>query len=102
MRQRARLKQPGPAQRRRAHQDARPEADAARELVGLMGQTRVDAIASLADRKAIADGEAEPRQKGRIDRDAIGAALLGQRIGERLRRIENRPRRRADKARRQP
>ena len=81
MGERARLQQSCRAQRRLAHQDARPEADAAGEMVRLGDKHGAQFEARVADGEAIAESKVKPRQQSRIGRDAIGAVALGERVG---------------------
>ena len=88
MHQAAGLQQAGRAQGRLAHQQTRAEADAAGELVGLVGERRADFKCGIADGEPGARLDVEPRQQSRIGGGAEDAIALGQRIGERAGRIE--------------
>ena len=61
--QAAGLQQPGGAQRRFAHQHARPEAEAAGDLVRLALQRCAQFDRDIADGDAVADFQIEPRQQ---------------------------------------
>ena len=83
-----RLQQFGRAQRLHADEEARAEADAAGELVGLRRKRGADFDCRRSDRNARSRLEIEPGQQGRIGRSAIGSAAERKRGRERLGRIE--------------
>ena len=87
--QAAGLHQAGRAQRRLADQQARAEADAAGELVGLGQERGANFDRGVADREPGAGLEVEPRQQRRIGGGAERAVALRQRVGKRHRRIEH-------------
>ncbi len=86
--QRAWLQQAGRAQRLVAHEQARPEREAAGELVRLGAEHGAQLEGDGADGDASARLEIESRQQRGIDGGAEYLALAGERGGERLRGIE--------------
>ena len=78
--QAAGLQQPACAQRGRADEDARPEADPAGELVRLAGERRAQLHHGIADADAIAGLEIEPGKQRRIDGGAERVALLARTV----------------------
>ena len=87
--QAAGLQQAGRAQRGLADQQARAEADAAGELVGLVGQRGADFEGGIADGERRARLEVEPRQQASDRRRRRKRRRASrQRVGERHGRIE--------------
>ena len=76
--QAAGLDEAGGAQRRLADEDARPEADAGREPVGLFGQRGAQIDRGAADGDAVADFQIEPGEQRRIDGGAERAVFFRQ------------------------
>ncbi len=87
--QRSRLNEPGRVQRGLRNQQARPEADADREPVGLAGNDRAKNEGRLAQMKRVADLEVEAGEQSLFRRRAEHAVLFGQRLGRRDRRLSN-------------
>ena len=85
--QAAGLQQAGRAQGRLAHHQARPESDAAGELVGLGGEARPDVERRIADREPDAGRKIQSREQRRVGDGAEFLAAPRQQIGQRRRRI---------------
>ena len=82
------LQQAGGAQRGLAHEEARPEADAAGELVRLAGQRRAHLEPGVADGDACAWLDVEPCHQRRIGGCAEYAVVFDERGGQWPCRIE--------------
>ena len=75
-----RLQEPGGAQGRLRDQQARPEADAARDLVRFGDEARADREGRGADADAVAGLEIEPDQQRRVDDGAERAVAQGEKV----------------------
>ncbi len=81
--QTARLQQRGGAQTVDTHQKARPESEAARQLVRLRFNRAADFKGGAANADAIADLEVEPRQQRGISGRTEHAVMIREQIGHR-------------------
>ena len=85
----ARLNEPGGVQRLLCDHQARAEADAARELVGLDHQRGADLEDGIADADTSAGLQIEPRQQRGFGDRAVDAVALRECGGKRTRRVEH-------------